>query len=313
MNRVSHNIQAAQTTPESGLAGGLKVTWIGFAANLLLIGIKIVGGIFGRSQALLADAAHSGSDLFSDLVVIFGLKMGRKAADEDHPYGHGRIETLAGLFVGFLLLLIGIWIGYEALQAIYQHRSSTPNLLAVIVAAFSIIVKEVLYWYTIVVGRRIHSPALIANAWHHRSDAFSSVAVLIGVGAAWISPDWHLADAIAALVVAFFLLKVSASLSWTAFKELIDTVPEKGVIDRIRTCASRTKGVRDVHDIRARRSGPNVLIELHVVVDRNITVLQGHAIAKDVERCILGDIPGAAKVTIHVDPDRRDLPLPNNQ
>jgi cation diffusion facilitator family transporter len=273
------------------------------AVNVTLIGVKFWGGIVGRSQALVADAVHSISDLFGDVVVLLGLRWGRKEADEDHPYGHGRIETIAALIVGFILLLIGLGIAYESVSSIYSHRVSRPTLLAIFVAAFSIIVKEGMYWYTVVVGRRINSTAVIANAWHHRSDALSSVAVLLGVGAAHINPNWHLADSFAALIVSFFILKVSASITWSAFKELADTVSSQEVIGEIRKRAMSVEGVLDAHDIIARQSGPHLLVEMHIVVNKDMTVEQGHTIVEMVERLLIGDMKSVNKVIIHVDPD----------
>ena len=296
-------MKSSRTIIDKDLAAGLRVTWVGLAVNVMLIGVKFWGGIVGRSQALVADAVHSISDLFGDVVVLLGLRWGRKEADEDHPYGHGRIETIAALIVGFILLLIGLGIAYESVSSIYSHRVSRPTLLAIFVAAFSIIVKEGMYWYTVLVGRRINSTAVIANAWHHRSDALSSVAVLLGVGAAHVNPNWHLADSFAALIVSFFILKVSASITWSAFKELADTVSSQEVIGEIRKRAMSVEGVLDAHDIIARPSGPHLLVEMHIVVNRDMTVEQGHTIVEMVERLLIGDMKSVNKVIIHVDPD----------
>ena len=253
----------------------------------------------------MADAVHSVSDLFSDVVVIFGLKWGRKIADEEHPYGHGRIETISSLIIGFLLLLVALGIAYRSVVSIYEHDTSNPSLLAIYVAAFSIIVKEALYWYTVTVGRRIRSIALVGNAWHHRSDALSSVAVLIGVAAAHFNPAWHLADSFAALIVSFFIFKVGGTLTWSAFKELADTAPDKKILSAIESKASAVLGVRQVHDLKARYSGRDIFVDIHVVVDPNITVRQGHAIAKEVENCLIKEISDICRVTIHIDPDMK--------
>ncbi len=296
-------MKSSRTIIDNDLTAGLRVTWVGLAVNVMLIGVKFWGGIVGRSQALIADAVHSISDLFGDVVVLLGLRWGRKEADEDHPYGHGRIETIAALVVGFILLLVGLGIAYESVSSIYSHRVSRPTLLAIFVAAFSIVVKEGMYWYTVIVGRRIHSTAVIANAWHHRSDALSSVAVLLGVAAAHINPNWHLADSFAALIVSFFILKVSASITWSAFKELADTVSSQEVTREIQRKAMSVAGVLDAHDIIARQSGPHLLVEMHIVVNRNMTVEQGHAIVEKVERLLIGDMKSINKVIIHVDPD----------
>jgi len=291
------------TDDRTQLYEGLKVTWVGLFANLFLIALKLIGGIIGRSQALIADAVHSISDIFSDIVVLFGLKWGRKGADEEHHWGHARIETISSLIVGFLLFLVALGIAYNSIVSIYDHKISSPTSLAIYIAAGSILIKEVLYRYTVRVGRRIRSIALISNAWHHRSDALSSVAVLIGVTAAFVNPKWHLADAYAALIVSFFIMKVGGSLIWSAFKELADTAPDKETLDELQKKASDVIGVRQVHDLKARYSGSHIFVEMHVVVDPKISVRHGHDIAKAVENCLLDEIQDVNRVTIHVDPD----------
>ena len=179
---------------------GRNITLIGAVVNLFLIAIKFVAGLFGHSQALIADAVHSVSDLFTDAVVLLGLRMGRKGPDQDHHFGHARYETLASTFVGATLVVVAAYLGLSAAFDIFHHTESHPTLVTVGAAGLAIILKEVLYRYTIHVGRRIKSAAIQANAWHHRSDALSSVAVLLGVGGAQINPDWHILDAYAALV-----------------------------------------------------------------------------------------------------------------
>lgn len=282
---------------------GLKVTWIGLWSNLLLVALKLAVGFWGRSQALVADGVHSISDLFSDLVVLLGLKYGRKEADEQHPYGHGRIETLASLTVGVVLFAVGMGIAWHAIQSVFRYEIMKPSVWAIWVAGFSILLKELMYWCTVVVGRRIRSSVVIANAWHHRTDALSSVAVLIGVAAAWANPDWRLADSLAALVVAYPIVRVSITFGVSALKELIDTVPETRTMNMIARISGEVEGVRAVHDIRARHSGPDLIMELHIVVDPQQSVIEGHQIAKAVERRLQEKIEGANWVTIHVDPD----------
>jgi cation diffusion facilitator family transporter len=166
---MSADINTKDTLDTAGnqkqLTAGLRVTWIGLAANVVLIVIKFWGGIVGRSQALVADAVHSVSDVFSDMVVLFGLKWGRKVADEEHPYGHARIETISSLIVGFILLVVALGIAYRSVISIYDHDTASPTLLTIYVAALSIVIKEALYWYTVLVGQRIRSIALVGNAW----------------------------------------------------------------------------------------------------------------------------------------------------
>jgi cation diffusion facilitator family transporter len=174
--------------------------------------------------------------------------------------------------------------------------------LAIIGASISIAVKEVLYHYTIHTGRRIKSPLIIANAWHHRSDAFSSIAVLLGVGFARIKPGWHILDAYAALLVSFFIIKVGLEISAKAFHELSDAAPDPEIIKQIKTCSLGVQGVIDIHDLRVRTSGGKIQLEIHLVVDGQQTVVEGHRIAKKVEGCLLEDIDGLSSATIHIDP-----------
>lgn len=285
------------------LSSGLIVTWVGCAVNVVLVALKLLAGLAGGSQALIADGVHSISDLFSDFVVLLGLKLGRREEDENHPFGHARIETISGMLVGAILIIIAAGIAYKAFASIYEHRAGTPGLLAIIVAAASILLKEGMYWYTIKVGRRIKSPAVIGNAWHHRTDAFSSVAVLIGVTAAYINPAWHLADAYAALIVTVFIFKVGASLTWGALKQVVDTAPDKRILDKMVGAALKVRGVQQVHDVRARYSGQQIFVEMHVVVDPNLTVRQGHEIADKVRFHVVNEIADVTRVIVHIDPD----------
>lgn len=281
---------------------GNSITLIGALVNVFLVLLKFAAGIFGHSQALIADAVHSISDLFTDAVVLIGLRMGRKEPDEEHHFGHARIETLASAGVGLTLIGTAVYLGLEAGINVYRHQEYHPTLLAVAAAAISIAVKEALYHFTVRVGRQIHSPAIVANAWHHRSDALSSVAVLLGVIGARIRPSWHILDAYAALFVSILIIKVGLDILWQTFREFTDAAPDRDVIEKIRACALGVEGVMDVHDLRVRISGGQYQMEIHIVVDGDQTVLDGHRIAKDVEQCIAGDLMGVDRIIVHVDP-----------
>jgi cation diffusion facilitator family transporter len=284
------------------LKAGRRVTLVGAVVNLALAAFKFLAGVFGFSSALIADAVHSLSDLATDFVVLVGLKFGRAPADQKHQFGHGRLETLTASLVGLALLATGGYLGYEAGIDIYNHAEHHPTWLAVAGALVSVLVKEFLYRWTMAVGRRIQSAAVQANAWHHRSDALSSVAVLIGVGAAIINPRWHILDAYAALVVSFLVCKAGLDIVWEAIKEFTDQAPTAEVLEEIKSCALKVKGVQEVHDLKVRASGGRYHMELHVVVDGSLSVYQGHAIAKEVEGCLLGDLPQVERVIIHIDP-----------
>lgn len=293
--------------PESNVISpdaGKRVTLVGVVVNTLLIFLKFVAGIVGSSQALIADAVHSISDLFTDAVVLVGLRISQKPPDKTHHFGHARLETLASTIVGLALVATAIYLGIDASLTIYHHKEYHPTLLALSVAGISIVLKEVLYQYTIRVGRRIKSQLIVANAWHHRSDALSSIAVFIGVGAAVVEPSWHILDAYAALLVSFFVVKVGLEILKDALREFTDTAPQPEVIGQIKQCALSVNGVSGMHDLRVRTSGGLYQMEIHIVVDGGLTVSEGHKIAKSVEECLIEDVGNFSRIIIHVDPDR---------
>jgi len=281
---------------------GRTVTWVGALVNGVLIVLKFAGGIFGQSQALIADAVHSVSDLFTDIIVLVGLRMGRKAPDERHHFGHARIETLASFMVGLALIATALYLGIEAALNIYHHTVCHPTKLALLGAGVSIVLNEALYHYAVRVGRRIRSRLIVANAWHHRSDALSSVAVLIGVSGALIRPSWHSLDAYAALLVSFFIVKVGLDILKDSLREFTDTAPPPEILDTITSCARGVPGVISVHDLRVRTSGGLYQMETHIVVDGQLTVFEGHRIAKEVETCLAEEVAGLDRVIVHVDP-----------
>lgn len=288
---------------EHDTKSGINVTLTGMFINIALVVFKLWVGIVGKSQALVADGVHSLSDLFSDLIVILGIRWGRKAPDEDHPFGHRRIETISGLIIGVILILVGVGIIYDAIFEIARDNFHSPSIYVIYVAAGSILSKEILFWYTRSIGRKIKSTVIMANAWHHRTDALSSVAVLIGVLFAYINPKFYLADTIAAIIVSIFIMQVGVSLIWSALKEVVDTAPDKEILLEIEQHAENIQGVIQAHDIRARYSGALILVEIHIVVDPNLTVREGHGIAKQVELCLLNEVEGVEKVIVHVDPE----------
>ena len=286
----------------SSATAGRKVTLLGIFVNAFLILLKFFAGIFGGSQALIADAVHSVSDLFTDAVVLLGIRMGRKPPDEEHHFGHARIETLASAIVGLALIATGLYLGIEASFNIYRHTEHHPTELALIAAGVSIAFKEALYRYTVLIGRRIKSQLILANAWHHRSDAFSSVAVLLGVTGAFINPSWHILDAFAALIVSFFIIKVGLDILGKTLREFTDTAPRPEIIERLMRLSRAVEGVLDAHDLRVRTSGGFYQAEIHIVVDGQLTVVEGHRIAKTVERCLAAEMDELDRVIVHVDP-----------
>jgi cation diffusion facilitator family transporter len=281
---------------------GRKVTLVGTAVNAFLIALKFAAGILGHSQGLIADAVHSASDLFTDAVVLFGLKAGHKPPDTKHPFGHGRIETLATAIVGLALIATALYLGFQAVLNIYHHTEYHPTGLALIGAAISIIAKESLYHYTVYTARRLKNQLIMANAWHHRSDALSSVAVLIGVAAARIKPAWYILDSVAALIVSFFIIKVGLQILINTLRELSDAAPKSEILDEINRCSLSVEGVVNAHDLKVRTSGGAYQVEIHIEVDGQLTVVQGHRIAKQVESCLTEELDDLDRVIVHVDP-----------
>ncbi len=279
-----------------------SVTLVGGVVNVMLILLKFSAGVFGRSQALIMDAVHSVSDLVTDVVVLFGLRIGGKAPDEEHPFGHARIETLASSIVGLALIVTALYLGIRAALNIYLHAEYLPTNTALIGAGVSIVLKEALYRYTVHTGRRIRSQLIVANAFHHRSDALSSVAVLLGVIGTRINPSWHMLDSFAAVLISFFIVKVGLQIVGNSLREFTDTAPKADILDRISRCARSVEGVHDIHDLRVRTSGGLYQMEIHIMVDGQIPVVDGHRIAKDVESCLAEEIENLDRVIVHVDP-----------
>jgi len=299
---LSHSKKDTHDFKAMSARAGRSVTLVGALVNALLILLKFLTGVFGQSQALIADAVHSLSDLITDAVVLFGLRVGRKAPDEQHQFGHARIETLASAIVGLALIVTALYLGIDASLNIYSRAEYHPTGLALIGAGVSIALKEALYHYTLHAGRRIKSSLVVANAWHHRSDALSSVAVLLGVAGTLINPSWHVLDSFAALLVSFFIVKVGIDILRGSLREFTDTAPPQEILDKIRDCARSVDGVFDMHDLRVRTSGGLYQMETHIVVDGRLSVAEGHRIAKVVEGCLSEEIDDLDRVIVHVDP-----------
>jgi len=286
-----------------GIREGRKVTWAGIAVNAVLIVLKLWGGYAGRSRALIADAVHSVSDFVSDFIVLIGLHFLAKEEDDEHPYGHGKIETLAAIGVGLLLIAAAVKIGYEAAMAIYRGDVSAPHHYTIIIAALSVLSKEALYHVTVRIGRKIGSEALIANAWHHRSDAWSSVVTLVGVSAASFVPSLRVLDSYAALFVSFFIVRVAAEILWSAVRKIVDTGPSADFVKAVKITVERVHGVRQCHDIMARYYARRMRMELHIVVDPGMTVAEAHDIIDRVVESVTSTFEDVDKVLVHCDPD----------
>jgi len=277
-----------------------KVTLTGSLVNCLLAGSQILFGIIGHSQALLADGFHTLSDLLSDFIILFAVSESSRAADEDHPYGHGRIETLATVLLGFLLIGAGLGIGYRGIASILLAKQSNPELITLFFAALAIIAKESLYRYTMRAAKRIHSSLLESNAWHHRSDALSSVVVVAGISTQLLGVPYM--DAVVAIVVGIMILAMGFQLSRKALYELIDTGLDADLVRRIMASMESSECVEAVHRLRSRSMGGLGYVDAEILVDPHLTVSEAHHIAYQLEQSIKQQFPQIIDVQIHVDP-----------
>ncbi|MBT8118739.1 MAG: cation diffusion facilitator family transporter [Gammaproteobacteria bacterium] len=279
-----------------------RITLWGVAVNLFLAVIKTVGGIMGQSQALLADGIHSLSDLASDAMVLVAAKHAGEDADEDHPYGHGRYETLATVALGILLMGVAGGIAYDAILRLENPEDiAIPASFTLIIAAISILSNEALYHATRAVAHKIRSPLLEANAWHHRSDAVSSIVVLFGIGATFIG--YPLVDAIAAIIVALMIGKIGLDLSRQSVQELVDTALEPEMVEQIKNTILDIDDVRELHLLRSRRMGHNALVDVHIQVSPKLSVSEGHHISESVETALIEKFDEVNDVTVHIDPE----------
>ncbi len=285
-----------------------KVTWVGLFVNLFLSGLKFAAGILGKSQALVADAIHSLTDLTTDAAVIAGSHYWERPPDDDHPYGHKRLETVVTAFIGIMLAAAGIGIGWKAVSTLHHKAVAPPGWIAVLAALASIICKEAIYRWTARTGRRLKSAALAANAWHHRTDALSSIPVLIAVAGARLFPSWSFLDRVGAVVVSIFIIHASLKIIWPTLAELIDAGVPAETRKKIREIAHKNENVQQVHDIRTRYISTSIQVDLHIVVQGSLSVRQGHAIADDVRHRIIAEIPEILDVVVHVDPPEKALP-----
>jgi len=280
-----------------------RVTLTGIIVNVLLSVAQLVGGVVAHSQALIADGFHTLSDLASDFVVLFAAKLASKDADEDHPYGHERIETVATVILGMALAGVAVGIGMNAIERLTQpERLLQPTLLALVFALFAIVAKEGLYQYTSYVAEKIDSNLLRANAWHHRSDAMSSLMVAVGVGASvFFQLPWL--DAIAAILVAVMIFYMGARLILDSTMELVDTSVELDKVAKIKEFISDLEGVENLHMLRTRKMGHKVIADVHIQVNSFLSVSEGHFIAENVMQKTRKAFPEMTDITVHIDPE----------
>ena len=289
-------------------AGIYRVTLVGSVVNLLLLVFKFVAGILGHSAAMLADAVHSLSDFVTDIIVIVFVRISSKPEDEGHAdYGHGKYATLATAIIGLILLFVGfgiLWNGATSIWDFWQGGElKEPGMLALWAALVSILFKELLYQYTVLKGRRLNSQAVVANAWHHRSDALSSIGTAVGIGGAiLLGEQWLILDPLAAVVVSLFIMKVAIQLLVPCVEELLEKSLPAEVEEKIKQEILSFPGVTSPHHLRTRRIGSSYAIEVHIRMDGQITLEEAHHTATAIENRLKSEFGSRTYINIHVEP-----------
>lgn len=286
-----------------------KVTIIGASINTLLGFLKLIGGYLFHSHALVADGIHSFSDLFTDVMVLFASHYGSLDADDRHPYGHQRIETAATLFLSLLLVIAGAAIAWDSFDELIKGEHSTPGWLSLPIICFSIVANEFLFHYTRYIGKLIKSQLIIANAWHHRSDAASSLVVLVGLIGSIAGFTYF--DKIAAIIVGIIIIKMGWDYGWHSVRELIDTAVDPKLLSEIEQVIQNVDGVIRIHQLRSRFMGGDVFIDVHILVSPKISVSEGHYIAQHVHQRLVEKIEHVKDVIVHVDPEDDEVSSPS--
>lgn len=285
-----------------------RVTWIGMAINAVLTLFKIIAGIIGKSSAMLADGVHSLSDFISDIIILVFLKISKKGRDKDHDFGHGKFETMATFILSLILFVVAAQIlanGIENIKAVLNGEEiHTPGMIALIAAIVSIVAKEFCYRITVRVGKKVKSSAVIANAWHHRSDALSSIGSLIGIGCAiWLGQKWVILDPVMGCLIAIVIFVVAAKMVVPAMKDLMDISLPEEIESEIVSIASGVEGVKNVHNLKTRRHGPSLIMDMHILVDHTISIVEAHRISTAVEDTLSEHFGHGTQISVHIEPD----------
>lgn len=303
MDKDTNLTNVIQTTNHDFERVAMKVSAVSIVGNFLLSGIKLLAGIIAHSGAMISDAVHSASDVFSTIVVIIGIKLSNKASDKEHPYGHERLECVAAIVLATILLITGLAIGYSACQKIFAGNNAdlaTPGLLALAAAILSIVMKEAMFWYTKINAKRIDSSALMADAWHHRSDALSSVGALIGIAGARLG--FPVLDPIASVVICLFIAKAAYDIFMDAIGKMIDESCDDATETQILNCALAQDGVLGVDLLRTRVFGNKIYVDIEISADGNKPLRETHDIAEQVHNSIEQNFPKVKHIMVHVNP-----------
>jgi cation diffusion facilitator family transporter len=281
----------------------VSATWLGLAINLLLGIAKLAGGVLGRSFALISDAVNSLGDVFTSVAVLLAFRVARKPADAEHPYGHTRAEAIAGSNVAVLVIVSALLVGWNAIRELHQHPHEPPPAWTLLIAGGNVAIKEALYQYKIRLGRRAGSTAIIANAWDHRADALSALAVLVGLAIIRLGgPSFLFVDQLAALLVVGVIVVSAAKLLWASAQELMDAQAEESFVEQVRATAATVEGVRGIDKLWVRKSGMEYLVDIHIQVGADQTVDEGHRIGHVVKDELLARFPNLRDVLVHLEP-----------
>ena len=285
---------------------GRRGAWVGIIGNVFLTLLKITAGILGKSYSLISDGLHSLSDITSSLAVLFGMIVAAKPKDKEHPYGHGKAESITSLTVAIMLIVFGLIIGYKVVSSYFKNLVFVePAAYTLWIAVLSVVAKESMYRYKVNLGKKIKSTSLIADAWHHRSDALSSAVVVVAlVLTIYAGEKWAFMDRVGALVVSVMILYVGVKVYLRAASELMDESVDPEIEKEVKKIASTIKEIKYVETLLVRKAGLDFLVDMHIEVDANLSVLESHAIAKLVKNKILQEMPQVKSVLVHVEPYR---------
>ena len=298
-----HSTEISGYSPDKYESTAVRVSLVSILGNSLLTLFKLLAGILARSGAMISDAVHSASDVFSSIIVILGIRIAAKDSDAEHPYGHERFECVAAILLAVILCVVGLFIGHTAIEKLSSDGSDTlpmPGVLALIAAVVSIVCKEAMYWYTRIYAKRLGSSGLMAEAWHHRSDALSSVGALIGI---WGARMGHpRLDAVASLVICAFIIKASIDIFVDAIEKMVDRACDEETQKALSDCAASQPGVMGIRRLRSRQFGSRIYVDMDVFADGNITLSQGSVIAEQVHSAIESNFPEVKHIMVRIYP-----------
>ena len=280
-----------------------KLSRVGILGNVLLAAFKLIAGLLGKSGAMVSDAVHSLSDVFATIVAYIGVRLSRQVEDDEHPYGHERLECVASLILGLILAGTGLTIGYNGIHKLIYERDmiEIPTMLPLIAAVVSVVVKEAMFWYTLFYAKKMDSAAFRADAWHHRSDALSSIGAFIGIGMAKMG--YPIMDPIASLIICALILKVAFDISKDAIEKMLDTSCDTVFEQKLRAFITGQPGVRNIDLLHTRQFGNRVYVDLEIAVQRDISLIDAHQIAEDVHDAVEKEFPNVKHIMIHVNPE----------